>query len=134
MAMTQPRSGIAPRVAKARSGLDARDAAATSLGIVAAVVVWATLSDQGWFLLEGTRSATAVLGVIGMAMCSVGAKITPGTKTGPFLVTAYVLGTVAMGLLIAGLVVGSEALFVTLAIDMAVLWVVATTRHALGRS
>ena len=39
-----------------------------------------------------------------------------------------------MGLLIAGIVVGSEALFVALAIDMAVLWIVATTRHALGRN
>jgi hypothetical protein len=119
---------------RAAKGLDRHDAAATGLGLLAATVVWATLDNGGWLFIESYRGAIGVLTLIGIGMCAVGARITPETKTGPFLATAYVLGAAAGVLAIAGLIVGSEEMFVALAIDIAVLWIVATTRHALGRN
>jgi hypothetical protein len=119
---------------RAAKGLDRHDAAATGLGLLGATVVWATLDNRGWLFVESYRGAIGVLTLIGIGMCAVGARITPQTKTGPFLATAYVLGAAAGVLAIAGLLAGTEVLFIALAIDIAVLWIVATTRHALGRN
>ena len=115
-------------------GLDHHDAAAGALGLFAAAIVWATLTDQGWLMLGSYRGAIAVLGLIGLGMCAVGARITPGGRVGPFLATAYTMGGAAGFLLVTGLISPSKQIFLALAIDMALLWLVATTRHALGRS
>ena len=49
---------------------------------------------------------------------------------GPVLIAASVLGVGALVLIVAGLIVGTEALLVALTIDIVALWFITTWRHA----
>jgi hypothetical protein len=65
-------------------------------------------------------------------MCTVGgSSIRTPSDSSPFIVIASVLGVAALGLLIASLIVQSQALFIALAASIVVLWAVSTLRHAL---
>jgi hypothetical protein len=49
---------------------------------------------------------------------------------GPTLIAASVLGATALVLIVAGLIVGTEALLVALTVDIVALWFITTWRHA----
>ncbi|HSH32384.1 MAG TPA: hypothetical protein VLB31_02055, partial [Actinomycetota bacterium] len=49
---------------------------------------------------------------------------------GPALIAASVLGAAAVVLIVAGLIVGTEALLVSLTVDIVALWFITTWRHA----
>lgn len=113
-----------------------RDAITTVLaGLVAAVALSVT---QGWaWPMIGTpRAGIVAIGILGVAMCSIGTRSQDmATKDAflrhPGMIVGSVLGAAALVLLVAGLVVGSEALLVLLAVDLLLLWAVATLRHAM---
>jgi hypothetical protein len=48
------------------------------------------------------------------------------------VVVASVLGALALGLVVFGLIAGTQPPFVLLAIDMLALWIVSTVHHAVG--
>ena len=51
----------------------------------------------------------------------------------PFTVTMAVLGTVALVLIVIGIVTGSETVLVSLAVVTVVMWMASTTAHAIRR-
>ena len=112
-----------------------RDATTTAL---AALVVAATVAvTQGWAwpMLGSTRAGIVAVGILGVAMCSIGTRTEDmATKEAfvhhPGMILGSALGAVALVLLIAGLIVGTEALLVALASVLVLLWAIATIRHA----
>ena len=109
-----------------------KDATATLLAALAALVAFAVVSSWGWPLLNGYRAGTIALGVIGFGMCAVGSDYSTVRGLDPFVVVAGVLGVAALGLAIAGLIWATAALFVWLAVTIVLLWLVTTVRHMLA--
>jgi hypothetical protein len=116
-----------------------RDAVATALGLLGAVVVLAVLQGWGWPLLGSYRAGVMALAAIGVPMCLIGAypfwdsvafRQPRLILRDPFLTVAAMLGFAAATTLVIGLVTGTELLFVSLAVVMGALWLVATLRHA----
>ena len=117
-----------------------RDGVATALGMLGAVVVMAVQQGWEWPLLGNYRAGVVALGAIGVPMCLIGAYPFWDSVAfqqprlilrDPFLTVAAVLGFAAATALVIGLVTGTELPFVSLAVLMGVLWLVATVRHAL---
>lgn len=116
-----------------------RDGVATALGLLSAVVVLAVLQGWDWPLLGSYRAGVVALATIGVPMCLIGAY--PFWESiafrhprlilkHPFLIIASVLGFATAAALVIGLVTATELPFVSLAVLMGVLWLVATIRHA----
>jgi uncharacterized membrane protein YccC len=108
-----------------------KDAFATLLAAFAALVALAVLGGWGWPLLGGYRAGTIALGVIGIAMCAIGSDYSTVRGLDPFVAVAGVLGVAVLGLVIAGLIWATAALFVWLAVTILVLWLVTTVRHVI---
>lgn len=116
-----------------------RDGVATALGLLGAVVVLAVLQGWEWLLLGSYRAGVVALAAVGVPMCLIGAypfwdsvafRQPRLILRDPFLTVAAVLGFAAATALVIGLVTGTELAFVSLAVLMGVLWLVATVRHA----
>jgi hypothetical protein len=108
-----------------------RDATATVLAVLAALVALAVINGWGWPLLTGYRAGTIALGVIGFGMCIVGSDYSTVRGLDPFVLVAGLLGVAASGLAIAGLIWATGALFVWLAVTILLLWLITTARHVL---
>jgi hypothetical protein len=108
-----------------------RDGSATILAALVVAVLLAVTQAWAWPLLGDYRSGVIALTIIGFAMCSVGLLATEGTAfKQPFMVVGSVLGVVALGLVILGVIFATQALFVALAITVVALWIVTTADHA----
>jgi hypothetical protein len=95
------------------------------------MVTLAVTQGWEWPLLGSTRAGIAALGVIGIFGCATsGSANTPETFKGPFVMLAAALGVVALGLVVFGLIYGTEALLTALTIDIVLLWIVTTLHHA----
>ena len=108
-----------------------KDATATLLAALAALVALAVVGGWGWPLLTGYRAGTIALAVIGFGMCTIGSDYSKVRGLDPFVVVAGLLGVAALGLVIAGLIWATATLFVWLAVTILLLWLVATVRHVL---
>lgn len=108
-----------------------RDGATTLLLGAVVVIAFATTQAWDWPLLGSYRSASIVLFGVGMAMCILGgsAESMTGAGRSASAMLATTLGVLALALFIVTLITGSEAWFVALAVDIAVLWAVSTLRH-----
>ncbi|MDP9269825.1 MAG: hypothetical protein M3P14_02400 [Chloroflexota bacterium] len=108
-----------------------RDAVVAVL-VIAAAFVFAAFSG-GWALpaLADARFATLVIGVLCLAGCIVGGN-TVSSLRGPFTRSASLLGSVALGLTIVGMVTAWQLAPGLLVADLVVLWTMATTRHVLA--
>lgn len=105
-----------------------RDTVSTLLVVVGGVVVWAKYLDYSWAILGSWRSATAVLAVIGVLMFAVS---TFDFKNYSILnLSEMVLGAVAVGLAMTGMIFTSEPIFYTLAAIIGIVWAVDTARRA----
>lgn len=82
-------------------------------------------------LTIGFRWATVVLLVLGIGMCAL-SSYTPGSTPSVWITFASVLGSLALILILAGIVTGSKMIFITLGVTIFLLWLVATLRHLLG--
>ena len=120
-----------------------RDGVATALGLMGAVVVLAVLQGRDWPLLGTYRAGVVALAAIGVPMCMIGAYPFWDSVAfadprlilrDPFLTISAVLGFAAATVLVIGLVTGTELPFVSLAVLMGVLWLVATVRHAVEQA
>lgn len=111
-----------------------KDGFATLLTGAAVTVAFAVTRSWDWPLLGSTRAGIAALGVLGIFGCAIaGSANTAETFKGPFAALGAVLGAIAMGLLIFGLIYGTQALLTALAIDIVALWIITTLHHAMPR-
>ena len=106
-----------------------KDATATLLAALAALVALAVVGGWGWPLLSGYRPGTIALAVIGFGMCAVGSDYSTVRGLDPFVVVAGLLGVAAFALVVAGLIWATATLFVWLAATILLLWLVTTVRH-----
>ena len=109
-----------------------KDGATTILAGLAVVAVVAALQGWGWPLLGSVAAAVGVVGAIGWAMCMLGGATgsVPSMKD-PFTVVMSVLGSIALILIIVGVITASEGVLVALAAVTIVMWMVSTTAHVL---
>jgi hypothetical protein len=108
-----------------------KDGAAALLMGAVVVVVLAVTQAWGWPLLGGFRSGAAVLGAVGLGMCIAG-PVEGRRHSRVYGRSMAVLGSLAAGLWIWGVVAGSEVVFLALAGVVGAMWLVATVGHALG--
>ena len=113
-----------------------RDAITTVLAGLVAMVTLSVTQGWAWPMIGGPRAGIVTIGILGVAMCSIGTRSEDmATKDAllhhPGMIVGSILGAAALVLLVAGLVLGSEALLVVLAVDLLLLWAVATLRHAM---
>lgn len=113
-----------------------KDGVATLLAALVAAVTVATLQGWGWPLLGGYRSAGLVVFALGVLMCAVcgSALRTADDMKDPYVRFASALGTVALLGLVGVLIWGTQAWFLALVIDIAVLWAMTTVRHAFAHT
>jgi hypothetical protein len=78
--------------------------------------------------ISGYRAGIIVLAIIGVAMCALSGRST--TAGGIFVTLASILGAGALLLILYGLITGAKLAFVLLALDIIVLWIISTIRHA----
>jgi hypothetical protein len=110
-----------------------RDAAATGVVAVAGAVYWAFQSGAGLPLLSGPRVVAMVVFGLGVGACVLGGSIAGEDATQQRWVKVYGLhGALAFGLALAVVVTGNRTLLAVLVGLVALLWLVATGRHAAG--
>jgi hypothetical protein len=111
-----------------------RDGATTILAGLAVVAVVAAMQGWGWPLLGSIAAAVGVVGAIGWAMCMLGGATgsVPSMKD-PFTIAMSVLGSVALVLIIAGVITASEGVLVALAAVIVLMWVASTSAHLIRR-
>jgi hypothetical protein len=111
-----------------------RDGATTILAGVAVAVTVAVTQEWEWPLLGSVTAGVVVLGAVGWAMCILGGtSTTEWSMKNPFTVVMAVLGSIALVLIVTGLVTGSETVLVSLAVVTVVMWMASTTAHAIRR-
>ena len=106
--------------------LTRRDAVATGLTGLATLALLAT--HEGWnvpLVADSHRWTAAVIMVIGIGACSVGARRADSALVGVLGGAAFVLGVLA-------LVTGSLTSLSLLVADMVVMWALTNFRHADG--
>ena len=118
--------------------LSYKDAITTVLAALVVAVMLAVTEGWAWPMLGSTRAGIVAVGILGVAMCSIGTRSEDMATRNAFvnhpgMIVGSALGAVALVLLIAGLIAGSEALLVALASVLLLLWAVATIRHAATR-
>lgn len=111
-----------------------RDGVTTILAGLTVAIAFAVTQEWGWPLLGSVAAGVGVLGVVGWAMCILGGatKSVP-SMTNPFTVVMAAFGSVALVLIVVGLITRNEAVFVALAAVTVVMWLASTTAHALTR-
>jgi hypothetical protein len=112
-----------------------RDVITTTLAGAVVAVTLAVTQGWDWALLGTPRAGVLALGLLGIAMCSVGTRAADMAtaeelRRHPAMIAGTVFGAIALVLLVVGLIVGTEAWLVALALDLMVLWLIATVRHA----
>jgi hypothetical protein len=119
-----------------------RDGVAALFAVVVGLITLAVTQGWDWPLLGSYRAGVVALALVGVPMCLVGGYAfwdSPAFNhprlilKDPFLTVAAALGVVAVGLVVVGLVAGTQAPFVGLAGVMGALWITATVHHAVER-
>ncbi|MGZ8642079.1 MAG: hypothetical protein ACXWYF_11610 [Actinomycetota bacterium] len=111
-----------------------RDGATTILAALTVAAVVAVLQGWGWPLLGSVAAGVGVVGVLGWAMCLLsGATGSVPSMKDPFTVGMSVLGSIALVLIVVGVITASEGVLVALAAVLVLMWVVSTTAHAVRR-
>ena len=109
-----------------------RDGATTILAGFAVTVALAVTQEWDWPLLGSVTAGVGMLGAVGWAMCVLGGRDTSEwSMKNPFIVSMAVLGSVALALIVIGLITGSEAILVSLAVVTVVMWMASTSAHAM---
>jgi hypothetical protein len=105
-----------------------RDFVTALLAIAGGAIVYAKFYDYSWAVIGSWRSAVAVLVVIGVLMFVFSAFKFANRSI--LNVNEMVVGVIAIGLAIVGMIVTSSPIFYILAVTLGVLWFVDTARHA----
>ena len=114
-------------------GLTWRDAVTTMLAGAVALVGLAVSGEWGWAMLGSYRMGSLAVGILGIGMCIVA---NPGKQMEQRMQeqdrgekVLAVLGGVSFVLMILGVIVSSELLFMLLTIVTLAMWLMATIRH-----
>lgn len=107
-----------------------RDGVETVLGAAAVAVALAVTQGWGWPVLGSPRAGVVALAVLGQGMCSF-AGWTRSRWSDPFIVIGSILGVAVLALIVAGLIAGTKAFVLALAVTLGVMWFVATFHHAI---
>lgn len=105
-----------------------RDAIATLLVGVAVIITYARVKGLNWPLLSSWRMGIIVLLVLGLGTCIVVGSGGVPAKNSWTTISAG-LGMLAFMLALVGLIINSRVMFLALAADIVVLWVISTLRH-----
>ncbi len=110
-----------------------RDGAATLLAALVVIVTLAVSQAWSWPLLNSFRAGVIALAIIGIGMCTAGGMRSTETPSfTPFVAIVSVLGVAALALIIFGLIAGTQAPVVALAVVLVAMWFVTTMDHALA--
>ena len=107
-----------------------RDIFTTLISIAVAVVLVAKLRSYDWAFIGSWPGAVGTLGVLGGLMAIFDEADFLRLNTWGAVEGLFTL--VGIGLLVAGLLVASKALFVLLAADILVFWLASISRHGLS--
>lgn len=108
-----------------------RDGAAILLAAVVVAIYGGYWLDWNLPMVSDIRIATLALGVVGLAMCIVGADPSAITSRTAYTVIASSVGVGALALVVMGLITASPIVFTALVLVIALLFVMATARHLL---
>lgn len=108
-------------------GLSWKDAVTTLLASAVLGISYAMTKGIEMPIITNYRWGIAALGIIGIAMCAFSGGTTGGTSS--LIVIANVLGFIAFGLIVYGLISGTKIAFILLTITILTLWAIATFRH-----
>jgi hypothetical protein len=116
--------------------LNWKDAWSTVLVVVGLAMALSVTQGWNWPLLAGVREGIVALGIAGVGACILGAPRERSYFSDPFgLALILVVVAAAAIAIVGGLIVGSVEYLLALMFVTAVLWTVATLRHAVeGRS
>jgi hypothetical protein len=109
-----------------------RDGVNTVLVGAVAFIGMAVTNEWGWPGLGSFRAGTLAVGVLGIAMCTIsgaGNAVGEGLRD-PQVKVLTALGALALVLIVAGVITGSELVFMALTIDTVGMWLMTTIRHA----
>ena len=109
-------------------GLTRKDGFAALLaGLAVLVLLAVTQTWGGWLFYGSYRLGIVCLAIVGLA--AHGFALTARRPPDSLMTLSTLLGVVAVAVVIGGLIVSSEILFLVMAADVLTLWAVATLRH-----
>jgi hypothetical protein len=97
------------------------------LAIIVGVALYAKTKDYNWALIGSWRTAIGSMGILGVLLASTDEK--DFTHANTWGVVEWTLAAAGVCLVVAGLIVGNQPLFVVLAVDILVLWLTGLARH-----
>ena len=108
-----------------------KDALSTVLVLAGLLMALSVVQGWGWPLLGGVRSGIIALGVVGVGACALGAPRESFYYRDPFGLMTTVIVMIALAVaIVGGLIFGTQQFLVVLMVVTAMLWVMATVRHA----
>jgi hypothetical protein len=107
-----------------------RDGATTLLAAAVALIYVANAAGWAIPVVDDTRGATLLLGVVGLGMCIVGGSGSTIARSDALIVPAGILGGVAFLLIVVGLITSWAIVVPLLSADTLLLWAISTARHA----
>ncbi len=107
-----------------------KDGATTILALLIIGFSYLIVTGSKFPLISGYRWASVVLLILGIGMCALGSAV-PTAQSG-WITFSNVLGSLAIILILAGIMTGSKMVFLMLSGTIVLLWIVATLRHLLG--
>ena len=112
-----------------------KDALSTVLVLAGLLMALSVVQGWGWPLLSGVRSGIIALGVVGVAACALGAPRESFYYRDPFGLMTTVIVMIALAVaIVGGLIAGTQQFLIVLMVVTAMLWVMATVRHAVEGS
>lgn len=105
-----------------------RDFVITLLAVAGGAVVYAKFYDYSWAVIGSWRSAVVVLAGIGVLMFAFSAFNFANRSI--LNIGEMLVGVIAIGLTLTGMIATSSPIFYILAVTLGVLWLVDTARHA----
>jgi hypothetical protein len=113
-----------------------KDAWSTVLVVAAMAMALSVTQGWNWPLLGGVREGIIALAIAGLGACLLGSPRERSYFTDPFGLVTMLVVMVALAIaIVGGLIVASVEYLVALMLVTAMLWALATLRHAVeGRS
>jgi hypothetical protein len=112
-----------------------KDGLSTVLVSAGLLMALSVLLGWGWPLLGSVRSGIVALGLVGVAACALGAPRESFYYRNPFGLMTTLIVMIALVVSIAGgLIAGTTQFLIVLMVVTAMLWVMATVRHAVEGS
>ncbi len=112
--------------------LTLRDAVSTAIVLAGLAMGLSVLAGWNWPLLGGVRAGIVAVAIAGFAACMLASALESFYFTDPFGVMTFLvaMGAMAIGI-VGGLISDSEEFLLMLMLVVAMLWLLATLRHAI---